>query len=233
MIASIGYIQNTIHCIQRQPHGQIWGRASSHPAEVKSQLHTRASHFQQPFETLYSLKKKLQLLLSVKPCKNSFQHGNQLPFSHQMSQKTTVPRYFLLGLLCSWASELRCHCSAITESRFASSCNGLLGRFKRFPEEILHGKPQHTDERNPANRYGAFPTIYSVLYIPGACLGFLPSTVISPPKVGYVGYAASTTPRIQQTSVDIQTANHVIQRILGGTFKEMVFLPTNNGKRLL
>ena len=33
----------------------------------------------------------------------------------------------------------------------------------------------------------------------------------------------STTPRIQQTSVHIQTANHVIQRILGGTFKEMGF----------
>ena len=153
MIASIGYIQNTIHCIQRQPHGQIWGRASRHPAKVKSQFHTRASHFQQPFATLYSLKKHLQLLLSVKPCKNSFQHGNQLPFFHQLSQKTTVPRHFFWGLLCSWATELRCHGSAITESRLASSCNGLLGRFKGFPEEILHGKPQHTDERNPANQW--------------------------------------------------------------------------------
>ena len=37
-------------------------------------------------------------------------------------------------------------------------------------EEILH---------QCTSWYAVYPTIYKVLYIPGGCLGFLPSTVVA------------------------------------------------------
>ena len=177
MIASIGYIQNTIHCIQRQPHGQIWGQASRHPAEVKSQLHTRASHFQQPFATIYPFN-ILQLLLSVKPCKNSFQHGNQLPFFHQLSQKTTVPRHFFRG--CFAVELLSCDVTAVPSLNPGLPVPAMvsLAALKAFPKRYYMGNHNILmEEIRLTSGYGEFATIYSVLYIPGACLGFLPSTV--------------------------------------------------------
>ena len=45
----------------------------------------------------------------------------------------------------------------------------------------------HTvDGRNPAPVwYGVYPTIYKVLYIPGGCFQFLPSTVVTQPGPGW------------------------------------------------
>ena len=46
----------------------------------------------------------------------------------------------------------------------------------------IHGFYTTVDGRNPANqlRLVVYPIIYKVLYIPGSCLGCLPSSVVDP-----------------------------------------------------
>jgi len=53
-----------------------------------------------------------------------------------------------------------------------------LAALKAFPKRYYMGNHNILmEEIRLTSGYGEFATIYSVLYIPGACLGFLPSTV--------------------------------------------------------